>query len=91
LADARDAFPLAPDAEAASYYVTRRRRAATADDFDVLGCCTTEELVDRLQRMWTEQGREDLVRLAPEFAALAAGLAAEAAQEEVDPFVYVMY
>lgn len=84
-------FPTAADPAAETYYVRRRSTTMTPSSFEILGGATQQAIEDGLKALWTEQ-RPDWVPLAPRVAALAAELhQVQEQEEELSPFIYVMF
>jgi hypothetical protein len=89
----KDLFPLAPDPEATTYYDLPWRRSMRPTDFLQVSGLSAETLEAKLRALWEARGVPELGVLAADFALLAADLAREASEsdEEISPFVYVMY
>ena len=90
---ALQAFPLAPDAQCASYWVSRQRSAMQHDDFLAPSCLDEAELARAMAAYWNGAGQPQLAALAPQLAALAAAARGQAAQQsdEVSPFIYTLF
>jgi hypothetical protein len=87
-----DVFPMRPDARCETYFIERSKRTATKADFETPAMRSPEELAAKLAAMWRERGDPELVELAPQMQTLAAALAkAHQKQDDVSPFIYVMY
>jgi hypothetical protein len=80
------------DSSCNSYYMKRSKTTMEPADFESVNCPDVEAMEQGLIRMWTESGDSVLIELVPEIAALAQRLSLKEAQdEEVSPFVYVMF
>jgi len=80
------------DPNAATYYVTREKRTMSRSDFEWGGCPSVEAFPAQLAELWRAQGYEELAALAPTLGKFAAALHTEESQDEdVSPFIYVMY
>ena len=85
-------FPVKADPQLQTYYVTRDKTAMVPEDFEMAGCDSIGDLEKALINMWTSQGCPELDTLAPALSGLAQSLYfAEEQNEEVSPFVYVMF
>jgi hypothetical protein len=82
-------FPLAPDAEADSYFVP----APAVVDFDFPGNGNAEGLIAALEAIWRARGEADLMALMPGLSAIADALRAEPVDESGDVSVlcYTMF
>jgi hypothetical protein len=80
------------DPKAETYYVTREKRTMSRADFEWGGCSSVDAFPAQLAELWRTQGHEELATLAPVLGKLAAALQTEETQDEdVSPFIYVMY
>ncbi len=87
-----DVFPMRPDPTQTSYWIDRPRRSPRRVDFEEPSVRAPEELGAKLAAMWRARGRQDLADLAPQMQRLAADLRrTHNKQDDVSPFVYVMY
>jgi hypothetical protein len=88
----REFFALRPDAAAESYYVEPTRRTMTPDDFELRAAESVADFIRELAALWVAEGRGELVAMAARLGELASVLGAEEQQEEdVSPFIYVMF
>jgi len=88
----RTFFPLRPDPHSLTYYREREQTEMIPGDFEVSGCESSEELEKVLAELWASQGYDELVPLARTTARLADMLREKDAEnEEVSPFIYVMF
>jgi len=77
---------------AASYYVQRDKRTMDRADFETLADLTPESLPRVLTAFWKQRKTDALLSLVPSITKLAAALHATQRQDEdVSPFVYMMY
>jgi hypothetical protein len=80
------------DSSCNSYYIKRKKTTMEPEDFESVDCPDIEAMEQALIKMWTESGDSALIQLVPEMAALAQKLYLKEDQdEEVSPFVYVMF
>lgn len=85
-------FPRRPDGEARSYYVPCGKKSMSAGDFILEGCGSFDKLQQALEELWREQGYPGLARTSGTAAALARRLYhAGSENDEVSPFIYVMF
>ena len=91
-AEGKSFFPTKGDPSAPSYYINRKKRTMDPDDFESAGCGSLDTLERELTELWKSRGCEELLTLVPSLAALARSLYDVGEQdEEVSPFIYVMY
>jgi len=77
---------------AGTYYRQREKTVFRKEDFELPGSESCIALEKALSEMWLAQGYLELAVLAPLFAQLAKSLhSIEAKDEEVSPFIYVMF
>ena len=87
-----DMFPMGPDPSLRSYYRKRSKQTLARADFEEPSVRTPEELGAKLAAMWQALGDAELARLAPQMQKLAGELKkAHQKQDDVSPFIYVMY
>jgi hypothetical protein len=87
-----DVFPMGPDPSCKSYWIDRTTRTLGKADFEEPSMASPAELGAKLAAMWTAKGDAELAKLAPAMQKLATGLAkAHQKQDDVSPFIYVMY
>ena len=80
------------DKDAESYYITRKKRSMSREDFEWGGAASVEDFSKQLTEFWLELGQDRLAALVPKLAAFAEKLQTKDEQEaEVSPFIYVMY
>lgn len=85
-------FPVKAEPQLQTYYVTRDKTSMVSEDFEMAGCDSIDNLEEALINMWTSQGYPELNTLAPALTKLAQSLHfVEEQNEEVSPFVYVMF
>lgn len=85
-------FELKPDPSCRSYYNKRKKTVMKPEDFESVDCPDFKVLEEALRKMWGSDGQDDLVKLAPHISELARDLYLKEEQdEEVSPFVYVMF
>ncbi len=85
-------FPLGFDPQARSYFVERTQRTMEPADFEVFGPESPGDFEQALARLWTQQGWTELAPLAPRLAEIARALYfVEDQDDEVSPFIYVMF
>ena len=83
---------LSPDPDSRSYFLKRRRRFTQFGDFVVEGCTSPAALTRALYELWTKTGDHDLAQIADRFGELASHLqSTEESDEELSPFIYVMF
>lgn len=92
-AAAKSFFPLGPDAEAETYFVTPSRRVMRPADFELRATESTETFVEELSALWTREGNEDLAAMTARLTQLACELATreQPEAEDLSPFLYVMF
>ena len=85
-------YPSGPDESQSTYYIKREKTTMAREDFEIGHCETPQALAEQLLAMWKQQGCDQLEPLAKPLAKLAETLyAVEEQNEEVSPFIYVMY
>jgi hypothetical protein len=86
-------FPSNASENCESYYITRGKSVMSKQDFECGGCESVEVFSLELLAMWKSQGNEELTKLLPGLVKLADMLHEKSLEqdEEVSPFVYVMY
>jgi len=85
-------FPTGADAKRASYYVKRAKTTMEKADFEVFGPGSIEDFQNALVQLWKQQGLPELAALAPGLAKIAESVYfREERDEEVSPFMYVMF
>lgn len=91
-AQGRPVMPLEPDAAAASYYEQRKKTTMTPADFEVFGTAQIGDFQAALAQLWTSQGWSELTPLAAGLAEIAQAVYfVEDRDEEISPFLYVMF
>jgi hypothetical protein len=87
-----DVFPMHPDPSLPTYWIDRTKKTLAKADFEEPSMRTPEELGAKLAAMWKAMGDTELASLAPQLQTLAADLKrAHQQQDDVSPFIYVMY
>ena len=87
-----DVFPMRPDPGQGTYWIDRARRTPHRMDFEEPSMLTPDELGRKLAAMWRARGDGGLADLARQMQKLAASLRrTHEKQDDVSPFVYVMY
>lgn len=85
-------FSRGPDPEALTYYKKRENIAMKPEDFEVPGCVSLSSLEKALAELWNSQGHSEIIHLAQTTSKLANLLYSyEEVNEEVSPFIYVMF
>lgn len=85
-------FSVKPDSNARTYYVRRAKTTMQPEDFEAAGCNSVDDLKEALVGMWVAQGNPELVVLAGTLSRLAKSLRfAKKQDDEVSPFIYVMF
>lgn len=85
-------FPVKGDPNATTYYIKRDKTTMAPEDFEVVGCDAVESFREALIDLWRSQGHPQLTGLAPGLSRLAESLhQVEEQNEEVSPFIYVMF
>jgi hypothetical protein len=91
-------FPLHHDPALQSYYVPRVQPAMKREDFTAPSCLDIDEFALCLTAHWKARGRDDLLEAVPRIAAAARSAhaaldkdAKEQPDDEVSPFIYVMF
>lgn len=80
------------DPKATTYYLPRSKRSMDRADFEALAELAPDSLSRLLAAFWKARKNEALVPLAASIAKLAAAPhATERPDEDVSPFVYMMY
>lgn len=85
--------PLIEDSkEQDTYFQRKANQSASPEDFEAVTYQSVEELKQQLRDLWEKQGFSELAELAPTFARIAELLRpTEKQDEEVSPFLYVMF
>ncbi len=92
LLEVGDLFSVGADPGASSYYRDRPKSRMARRDFEVDGLESPEALESALRRLWEGQGLANLASLAPRLADAARALhEVEVENDEVSPFIYVMF
>ena len=82
-------FPLKPNSNLDTYYIKRKKTKISPEDFSLR---FNENMEIFLEEFWNVQGQDELSKLAPIFSRLANALHnVEKQNEDVSPFIYVMY
>jgi hypothetical protein len=85
-------FPLGPDPQQESYYDEPTRRIMAPEDFEFSGDRSVEEFMTSLAAFWRQEGNSELAKIIPKLTELALQLSHEEEQDEdVSPFIYVMF
>lgn len=85
-------FPGGKSPDCRSFYVDRKKTSMEKADFEVFGPGSVEDFEQALVQLWTQQGLPQLARLAPSLAKIARAVYfTEDRDEEVSPFMYVMF
>ena len=80
------------DPRSATYYLPRSKRTMDRSDFEALAELAPDSLARLLAAFWKARKNEALVPLAASIAKLATALhATQRPDEDVSPFVYMMY
>ena len=89
----RDIIPWVPlDADASTYYKTRQKRRMSKEDFETGGHSTLETFAADLTSFWKNNDDSKFCKLVPSLAKLAEELhVVEDENEEISPYVYVMF
>ena len=89
----KDIIPwVALDASAHTYYKTRQKISMSKHDFEIGGHSTLETFAADLTEFWKNNHDSKLCKLVPSLAELANELyVVEDENEEVSPYVYVMF
>jgi hypothetical protein len=88
----RHFFQTGAVSSADTYYKKREKTAFRKEDFELTGCESYGTLEKALSEIWVAQGYPELSALAPLFAELAKSVhSIEEKDEEVSPFIYVMF
>jgi len=89
----QDVIPWIPiDADASTYYITRQKTTMSKQDFESGGHSSVETIAADLTAFWNEHDDANMCKLAPSLSALAKELrVVEDQNEEISPFVYVMF
>ncbi|TWT44872.1 hypothetical protein RAS1_12900 [Phycisphaerae bacterium RAS1] len=92
VAQGRAVMPLEPEPAVASYYEQRKKTSMSPTDFEVFGTAQVGDFRDALAQLWKSQGWSELAPLAPGLAEIAQAVYfVEDRDEEVSPFLYVMF
>jgi hypothetical protein len=90
--EGRSVFPLAPEPAASTYYRRREKTQMSPSDFEVFGPGSVEDLEKALAELWTREGLPQLAALAPGLARIARSIYLTGERdEEVSPFIYIMF
>ena len=90
--EGRRFFPIHHDPNVRTYYERRKNTSMATEDVELMGCDCPDRLKDALADLWISQGYPELAALAPKISELAESLCdPEEQDEEVSPFIYVMF
>lgn len=85
-------FDLKPEQTWGSYFKQRKKTVMEPEDFELVDCPNFEALEEALKKIWDKEGQSALVQIVPHIVALAKELYLKEEQDEdVSPFVYVMF
>ena len=85
-------FPLGFEDDRSSYFESRANRTMSGEDFEISASLAGVGLAELLRKQWSSPADAGLSQLADEMAALSQSLAeSETEDEEVSPFIYVMF
>jgi hypothetical protein len=86
-------FPRGPEPELETYFVEPSRKVMTPTDFELRAVESPEVFISELAALWRQEGHEELTEMAPRLAELALKIPQpdEAEQEDLSPFMYVMF
>lgn len=85
-------FPTSFDPSVDSYYLPRAHKYMLREDFEFRPLLGRESIEKALTELWQERSSEELIPLAAPTAAVAESLkAVETQDDEVSPFLYVMF
>jgi len=85
-------FPTKPNPELNSYFKKRKLTSFVNEDFEIEGCSFSGDLEKSFKLLWQSQNNPELCRLAKKFVELAESLhRIEKQEEEISPFIYVMF
>jgi hypothetical protein len=89
----QDIIPWVPfDADAITYYKTRKKTSMSKQDFEIGGHSTLETFAADLTAFWKNNDNPKLCELVPSLAELANELhVVEDQNEEISPYIYVMF
>jgi len=88
----RPMFPTGAEAAAQTYFKTRTRTTMSREDFVVHGTESPEAFAQAMQSYWQRSRVPEMAALAPTMGKLAGQLRGEPEKdEEVSPFIYVMF
>lgn len=84
-------FPTGPEAGLGSYLIPRRE-ALGQMDMEGLGASGSDEILDRLETLWMQDGNVELLSLLPQLRELTRLFDAHPElSTEIAPFIYAMY
>jgi len=85
-------FPMNFNNNLSTYYIKREKRTMEPEDFEISGCDSFSGFESALTDIWKAQQHNELIPLAQISSKLAKSLyLKEEDDEEVSPFIYVMY
>jgi hypothetical protein len=88
----RPMFPTAADPSLGTYFKTRTSTTMSREDFVVHGTESPSAFAQAMQAYWQRSRLPEMAALAPTMARLAEQLRGEPEKdEEVSPFIYVMF
>ena len=83
---------VALDSHAESYYKTRKITSMRKQDFEIGGHSTLEKFSEDMTAFWKNNGDSKLCELVPSLVELANEFyAVENKNEEISPYIYVMF
>jgi len=85
-------FPKEPNYSLDTYYTIRHKITMFPKDFEIRGCNSMSNFEEELYKMWKSQGNIELLALSKSLSRLAELLyKIEEQNEEISPFIYVMF
>lgn len=85
-------FPTKPDSRLKTYFVKREKTIMLPEYFEIAACDSVDNFHDSLFEFWKSQGNSELCELSDELSKLAELMyMVEEQNEEVSPFIYVMF
>lgn len=85
-------FPTKPDLRLETYFAKRKKTTMLPEDFKIPACDSVDNFREALFEFWKSQGNIELCDLTEKLSVLAKLLyTVEDQNEEVSPFIYVMF
>ncbi len=92
-AEGKSYFPRGPEPELETYFVEPSRKIMIPADFELRATESAAAFMTELAALWQLEGHKELAEMAPQLAELVKNIPrqTEADQEDLSPFMYVMF